>query len=171
MSRSSPTIRATGPPHRTLPTDRHRASHWRLRQEPGRNEPNQLGVRRQAFHRPHTPVFGERKPGFLLQICPVYTIMCPLYLNNIKTVTRFLGVGGLGRSNAKVTCVTLLTMKQFLRAIIYVRQSSIVTVGRPSILYFSRIDCQFLIDADSGQSASFTLCAVNLWIAVSRKID
>ena len=46
-----------------------------------------------------------------------------------------------------------------------------VTVGRTSVLYFSRIDGRFLIDADSGQSASFTLCAVNLWTAVNRKND
>ena len=46
-----------------------------------------------------------------------------------------------------------------------------VTVGRTSILYFSRIDGRFLIDADSGQSAPFTLCAVNLWTAVNRKND
>jgi hypothetical protein len=51
------------------------------------------------------------------------------------------------------------------------RQSSIVIVGRPSILYFKWIDGRFLIDADSGQSASFTLCAVNLWTAVNRKND
>ena len=55
-----------------------------------------------------------------------------------------------------------------IRAIIQLRQSSIVTVGRPSILYFKWIDRQFLSDARKSQSASFSLATVIMVRASTR---
>ena len=48
------------------------------------------------------------------------------------------------------------------------RQSSIVTVGRPSILYFKWIDRQFLSDARKSQSASFSFVTVIMVRASTR---